>query len=77
MAGRLARARAAWANDPGSDDRDADARDQVWVIESGFCAVSVGVDPSSVELLLLHARGTSATATPRSTHNMKLEIRRM
>jgi hypothetical protein len=49
--------------------------DQVAVMS---VAESVGVwAPSSLELLLLHAKGTSATATPRRSHNMKLGIRRM
>ena len=50
-------------------------RNQARVVESG--ELSVGVDPSSVELLLPQAIGMIATAAPRSTHNMKLEIRRM
>jgi hypothetical protein len=50
-------------------------RNQVRVVESG--ELSVGVDPSLVELLLPQAIGMIATAAPRSTHNMKLEIRRM
>jgi hypothetical protein len=48
--------------------------DQVAVIESGF---EPSVAPSSFELLLLQASGTSATATPSKIHNVKLEIRRM
>jgi hypothetical protein len=55
------------------DDRD---RDQVAVIESGF-EPSFGLDPSLLELLLLQASGTNATATPSKIHNAKLEIRRM
>jgi hypothetical protein len=39
--------------------------------------VSFEWEASSFEPLLPHAMGTMATAQPRSTHNMKLEILRM
>jgi hypothetical protein len=46
------------------------------VTESGELSVGACA-ASSVELLLLQAIGTIATANPRSTHNMKLENLRM
>ena len=60
--------------DPDQVLRRSRRGDQVAVIESGF---EPSVEPSLLELLLLQASGTSATATPSKIHNMKLEIRRM
>jgi hypothetical protein len=63
--------------DPDQIVRRSRPGDQVAVIESGFEPSVGGLAPSSFELLLLQASGTSATATPSKIHNAKLEIRRM